>query len=389
MAATQELGHSTLMEFSTQPTWLYNTSDWSYPQDPFAVQWNYPRGNSMPNTTTLLAQYFGRLANYFINGQFTDEFGIVHKATRKWPIQYWEIFNEPDGGCHGLGPQEYTLQYDAIVKEIRRVADPNKKIKFFGLALANSYNIPWFQYFLDPKNHDPAVSLDYITFHFYANAIRTNVSQYEGFFTQADNFFPTAKQIFGIRDSLNPTVKTDMNEVGIILSDDNNPNAPLFPLIYWNAASSYHVYMWGNLMDMGLDVIGMSQLAGSPPIPEWGIPDAQFPSVAMMNWTNGEGTPRFWTLKLLLDKFQPGDQWVAVSNSSPDSIYVRGMLCGPKKTPRLVVANKKNASFCLSVPKQFKSLTVIDQTTLFTSPKTIPIANNEVVLLPFGWAVLE
>ena len=76
--------------------------------------------------------------------------------------------------------------------------------------------------------------------------------------------------------------------------------------------------------------MGASQLAGSPSIPEWDIPDPQFPSVALINWTTGEGeiaccngaahgmalptrhelnlqnllagNPRYWALKLLIEE---------------------------------------------------------------------------------------
>jgi hypothetical protein len=274
------------------------------------------------------------------------------------------------------------------VKEIRRVADPEKKIRFFGLALEER-NLDWISYFLDPKNHDPEVELDLITYHFYGHGDRMDPSSYEQFFPQADAFFPVAKTIFGIRDKLNPTVKIDMNEVGTILSDDNDPNAPVFPGIYWNAASSFFVYVWGNLVDMGLDVIGMSQLAGSPPIPAWKIYEAQYPSVSMMNWTTGEGTPRYWTLKVLLDTFRAGDKVVGVQNSNPDTIYAKGFVSGATKKRRLILVNKKYTTECVFVSSFFKKMTVIDETTLYTPPKNQPVQNGEVTLLPFAWVILE
>ena len=38
-----------------------------------------------------------------------------------------------------------------------------------------------------------------------------------------------------------------------------------------------YAYLYGRLVVLGVDVLGHSQLAGSPKIPEWGIPLPQYP----------------------------------------------------------------------------------------------------------------
>ena len=43
-----------------------------------------------------------------------------------------------------------------------------------------------------------------------------------------------------------------------------------------------YAYLVGQMTVMGYDILGESQLAGSPPIPLWDIPDAQFPEVTMV-----------------------------------------------------------------------------------------------------------
>jgi len=55
----------------------------------------------------------------------------------------------------------------------------------------------------------------------------------------------------------------------------------------------------------------MSQWAGNPAM-KVGPFDAsvQYPSVSIMNYTTGEGTARYWALKLMLESFQPGDRFV-------------------------------------------------------------------------------
>ena len=84
---------------------------------------SYARGTVMANTTQLLADYYGRLLSWLINGELTDEFGNVFKGGPRMNITLWEVFNEPTN-CHGLNASEYVKQFDAIVSSIRKNADP-------------------------------------------------------------------------------------------------------------------------------------------------------------------------------------------------------------------------------------------------------------------------
>jgi len=96
----------------------------------------------------------------------------------------------------------------------------------------------------------------------------------------------------------------------VILPDDNDSNAPVPPPIYWNAAGAMFAYLFGKMAVLGYDVLGESQFAGCPAIPEWDIHDAQFPSVSLLNWTTGMGNARYWVLDLLIDNFGMGDKFV-------------------------------------------------------------------------------
>lgn len=109
MKATFHNGKDVVPNFSTQPTWMYNTADWSYPTDPNDVDWNYPRGGPNPNTTQLygpstfekrltsrIAEYYGRLLSWMMKGGFTDELGVFHTSGRHYPLTHWEVYNEPE-----------------------------------------------------------------------------------------------------------------------------------------------------------------------------------------------------------------------------------------------------------------------------------------------------
>lgn len=131
-----------------------------------------------------------------------DEYGVWHESGHHYTFPYWECLNEPDSEHHhtvqearlAVGVpcrvawaasarrdatsrrtavaatrcrlvhgsrawlvrlvwtcslrcrawrQQYTLEYDAMVAGIRRWADPDHRMKFVGLALANPYLYDW------------------------------------------------------------------------------------------------------------------------------------------------------------------------------------------------------------------------------------------------------
>ena len=59
------------------------------------------------------------------------------------------------------------------------------------------------------------------------------------------------KKVQAIRDDLSPETKLDLDELGVILPNDNSPSAPMFPLIYWNAAGAMYAYLFGKLSVLG------------------------------------------------------------------------------------------------------------------------------------------
>ena len=139
-----------------------------------------------------------------------------------------------------------------------------------------------------------------------------------------------------------PHVLVDADEVGIILPDDNDAkytsDAPGFPAIYWNAAAAMYAYMFGTSAVAGLDVLGESQLIGYPsinftrgaPYPanaaSWVAPP-QYPSVSMLSWGGafgnpGDGTARYWALKVLVDEFVAGPPAGAAAPAAADALVV-------------------------------------------------------------------
>ena len=333
-------GHSTIMNFSTIPQWMFKTEHpVSYPADPNEVGWSYGGGTQLRDTTMKeLTDYYVRLISWYTKGGFTDELGQYHKSGYHYEFPYWEVLNEPDLE-HNFTPEMYTKIYDAMVTAIHKVSP---KTKFVGLALA--YEKPhWFEYFLNPKNHKPGIPLEWISYHCYANA--NNKQKFDVYeytlFDKADNFLNTVSYIENIRKRLSPNTKTDIDELGTFVNETMR-GQPITQE-YWNLSAAVYAYFFIELTKQGIDVIGESQLVGFP---------TQFPDVSMINYTNSKPNARFWILKLIKDNIKAGDTLVqtGIDGNGDGDLHAQGFLSGSKK---MLVINKRNRSIMLKLPGDF------------------------------------
>jgi hypothetical protein len=338
LAATE--GHSTVVNFSTIPAWLFKTDKpISYPADPSQVFWDYTKGAELRDPSGKeLGDYYARLVSWYVDGGFTDENGMRHESGYHYRLPVWEVLNEPEFE-HNMTPEQYTVRYDAIVAAIHKVSP---ETKFVGLALATpSANPKYFEYFLDPRNHRPGTPLDIVSYHFYASPRKAETIdnwQYT-FFDQASGFLNTVRYVEAIRKRLSPKTLTDLDELGVILPTDNTPQdkAPP-PAAYWNLAGALYGYLYIELARLEIDIVGESQLIGYP---------TQFPSVSMMNWQTNQPNARFWVLKLIKDSFHPGDKLVETGGAGSD-IAAQAFV-----TPaghKLLLVNKRNRPVDVAVP---------------------------------------
>ena len=332
-------GRPVVLDFSTTPQWMWKTKEpVAYPADPDQVTWTYTQGNELRDPSAAeLAAYYGRLASWYARGGFTDEVGREHRSGHRFPIAYWEVLNEPDLEHKLTGPQ-YTRIYDAVVAAVRAVSPGTK---FVGASLAFPRRDPaFFEHFLDPKNHAPGTPLDMISYHFYASPSADQSRETQGFtaFEEAEGFLTSVRFIEPIRSRLSPATGTMVNEVGMIADHLLGPDGRI-PEYYWNLASAVYAYLWSRLAELGIDVVGESQLVGYP---------TQFPSVTMLDWTTGRPNARYWTLKLLKDSFAPGDSLVRTTVDS-GSLHARGFVTrsGSRK---LLLVNKRDRDLTVAVP---------------------------------------
>ena len=386
MAATQ--GHPVILNFSTMPAWLFKTEKpVTYPADREQPVWDYTQGTELRDPTgKQLGDYYARLVSWYTKGGFTDENGVRHESGYHFSIPIWEVLNEPEFE-HNTTPKQYTERYDAIVGAIHRVSP---ETKFMGMALAMPSLVPdYFEYFLNPKNHKPGIPLDYISYHFYASpsADQTIDDWQYTFFDQADGFLHTVRYAEAIRKRLSPKTKVDLDELGVILADGigkvdaEHPFKP-YPAAYWNLAGSMYAYLYIELAKMQIDIVGESQLVGYP---------TQFPSVSMIDWTNGKPNARYEVLKLIKDNFHPGDKLVETSLPSKEGSDLAAQAFMTSNGKRLLLLNKHNKTVELTLPDEAEHATAlaVDEKSGEEPARALPIHSGKTTLDPFAVVVVS
>ncbi len=380
-------GHSVILNFSTIPAWMWKTDKpVTYPDDPNQVFWTYTQGTELRDPSMKEAsEYFARLLAWYTKGGFTDELGKRHESGHHYRIAYWEVLNEIEFEHH-WSPEMYTRFYDSVTAAMRKV-DPN--IKFMALALAQPSvgKAPeMVEYFLNPANHKPGTPMDFITYHFYAHPTpeQTIEDWQYTFFDEAEGFLATTRYVETIRKRYQPALKTDLNELGVILSEDEkeirNPGyvAKPEPAGYWNLAGSMYAYIYMQAALMNIDVLGESQLVGYR---------SQFPSVSMINYETAQPNPRYWVLKLLKDNFGPGDKLVETASQSPD-YAVQAFATGKGK--KLLVLNKRNREEIVTLPADVDGAAVAMVAPSTGDGPAAPanISGHTLTLQPFEVAVV-
>jgi hypothetical protein len=376
--------HPVILNFSTIPQWMFKTDKpVSYPADPDQPVWNYTQGTELRDPSLKeLADYYARLISWYTQGGFVDELGVKHDSGYHFKIDYWEIFNEIEFE-HDTTPEQYTARYDAIAAAILKVAP---HMKFVALALASpSQGARYFEYFLNPKNHQPGIPLDMISYHFYAvpQSDENMDIQAHTYFAYADGFLNSAGFIESIRQRLSPATQTTVDEIGSISAEDTQQGEPGFafkpiPNAYWNLSGATYAYVFARLAAMGIDIAGESQLVGYP---------TQFPSVSMVDWETGAPNARFRVLELLKNNFGPGDNLVATSGA-PQNVYAQGFVTRDGKH-KLLLINKRNHE--IEVPlttTSGASAAVVDQTTQGAPARVETLGAASFRLPGFGVAVL-
>lgn len=194
-------GRPVVANFATIPAWMF-TDPVAVPEDPDTIVWDYERGTELRDPTmSEVADYFYRVASWYIAGGFTDEHGQWHESGHHHRFAYWEVLCEPD--MRGMSPQTYTALFDAVVDRLRPL-DP--EMKFVGLSLTHKHQNPEYCWtFLDPADHRHDTAPDAMSLHFYAHPeivdpLRPEPNAPEShwrdiYFAQADGFVEQVRLI--------------------------------------------------------------------------------------------------------------------------------------------------------------------------------------------------
>ena len=391
--------------FSTPPSWLYSNTTWAYngpctgDGPDHCTYGGYEQGPAPASArggVDALGDYYGRLLAWYTRGGFHDEYGDWVGPGHRLNITLWEVFNEVIAE-HQHTPESYTREFDAIVAGIRRFADPDKRIKFVGMNLANIRGadevLEWAGYFLNASNHARAGrdALDYIAYHAYPTSRPVGPAKgchdvvtaddFSQFFCYADAFLEKVAAVQALVDRLSPATKTVLDECGTTRQGPFGIDQPA----YWVSSGAYFAYLWARgAVQMGdrLPVVGQSQFMDSP--------DRE-PGVSMLDWRNGNGTAKYWVTRLLIESFAPGrDRFAATASNDTAQLYAQAFV-GGTTMKRLLLINKRNAAASVALSGvTCCTVRVVDSLTNEGPPRAEHCgASGTLTLAAYATAVVE
>lgn len=376
-AGTPNVSH--IISFSTIPDWMWVTnSNYTYPEDVNVIYWPYNNGTTLRDPSMKeVSDYYARLVSWYVNGGFIDECGVHHYSGHAYDIEYWEILNEIDFE-HYISPTLYNGLYDAITAAIHAVSPTTK---FVGLALAFP-RLDYFTTFLNERNHAPGTPLDFISYHWYASPTISAMDRAaEESFAQADQFITQVNAIETVRKSLNPAVRTTLNEIGTLLPNGTTNIVPGYaiPAEYYVWSGGVYAYVVSKVTELGIEVVGESQLVGYP---------GQFPSVSMVDWETGRPNARLRVLELLQGNLKPGVVIVATETDNEAVLHAVGFITENQRRKVLLI-NKHGGDLKVSMHGlQQAKLEFVDLSTGGGPPHQQIVHGSSFTLSAYATAIL-
>lgn len=318
MAASED--RPVIFTFGTIPSWMFRTRTPDViPDDPNEISWTYGMSSEFSNfdsTVKLFARYQARLAEWYLAGGFSDEYGRWHASGHRYRnIAYWGVLNEP-GAEHKLTPEQYTRVYDAVVSAVRRVAP---RMKFVGLADDSVWTkraLPEnFTYFLQERNHSRGIPVDAFSYHYYVfpDADETEHDLEHTSFKDVDRLLTAASFIEALRQSFAPHAEAIIEELGgpMLPWADSAKQLSQHAIAnsHWRLSAATWAHAYGQLAGIGLKMVLGAELIDYPD---------QAPTLSLVDWNTGIPHDTYWVLKLLNDHFKAGTKVVA--RSTPDFV---------------------------------------------------------------------
>jgi hypothetical protein len=118
----------------------------------------------------------------------------------------------------------------------------------------------------------------------------------------------------------------------------------------------------------------------------------QYPSVALLNWTTGEGTAKYWTSKLLIDTVDIGHD-VAVITRTTDfnssTIFSQAFI-GSSNRRWVLIVNKRYADVDVIVPGCIGGrMQIINEASGFGPATETILTLNRITLSPFAVVIIH
>ena len=118
----------------------------------------------------------------------------------------------------------------------------------------------------------------------------------------------------------------------------------------------------------------------------------QFPSVALLNWTTGEGTAKYWTSKLLIETADiDNDQAVVTQTSDVGGMNVFSQAFVGRNGRRWVlIINKRFANIDVFLPGcTGGQIQIINEASGFGPATKVTLTLSKITLSPFAIAVVH
>ena len=117
----------------------------------------------------------------------------------------------------------------------------------------------------------------------------------------------------------------------------------------------------------------------------------QYPSVALLNWTTGEGTAKYWTSKLLIETADiDNDQAVVTNTTDVGNLNLYSQAFAGKDGRRWVlIVNKRYASIDVSLASSTGGvMKIINEASGFGPPTEVKLTSDQITLTAFSVAIV-
>ncbi len=118
----------------------------------------------------------------------------------------------------------------------------------------------------------------------------------------------------------------------------------------------------------------------------------QYPSVALLNWTTGEGTAKYWTSKLLIETADIDNDQAVVTNTTDigDKNIFSQAFIGNNGRRWVLIVNKRYANIDVSLAGSTGGhMKIINEASGFGPATEVTLTSDQITLSAFAIAVVH